>query len=65
MNSIFSPRTLKIGWCGGISLGEVCALVAKVTIDMDGAILLMSGKDEARGGKGFHDVIITVEDGVT
>ena len=35
----------------------------KVTIDTDGAILLMGIKDE--GGKGFHDVIITVKYGVT
>ena len=52
-------------WCVGNALGEACAQVAKVTIDMDGAIPLMGGKDEVRGGKGFHDVVIRVKYGVT
>ena len=51
-------------WCVGVALGTTCVQVAKVTIDMEGAIPLMGGKDEVRGGNNFHDVIITIEDGV-
>ena len=49
----------------GATEGVACAQAVKVTIDTDGAILFMGRKDELRGGHGFHDVIITIEDGVT
>ena len=60
-----TTHTLMGRWCVGATLGAAYAQVAKVTIDIDGAIPLMGEKDEVRGGQGFHDVIITVEDGVT
>ena len=49
----------------GATGGVACAQATKVTIDTDGAIPLMGKKDEVRGGQGFHDVIVTIEDGVT
>ena len=49
----------------GATLWEACAEAVKVTIDTDGGIPLMGGKDEVRGGQGFYDVFITIEDGVT
>ena len=52
-------------WSVGATRGVACAQAAKVTIDTDGAISLMCGKYEVRGGQGFHDVIITIKDGVT
>ena len=64
LGRILTTRTLKGGWCGGDALGATCAQVMKFTIGMDGVIPLMGGKDEVRGGKGFHDVVITVEYGV-
>ena len=53
-----------VRWSVRATGGVACAQVVKVTIDMDGAIPLMGRKDEVRGGQGFHDVIITIEDGV-
>ena len=50
-----------VGATGGVAFGKA----TKFTIGMDGAILFMGGKDEFMGGQGFHDVIITIEDGVT
>ena len=61
----YTTHTPMIRWCVGDTGGVACAQAAKVTIDIDGAIPLMGEKDEVRGGQGFHDVIITIEDGVT
>ena len=60
-----TTHTLTSRWCVGAALGVDCSQVMKVTIDMDGAIPLMRGKDEVRGGKGFHDFVITVKYWVT
>ena len=49
----------------GATGGVACAQAMKVTIDMNGAILLMGRKEEVRVGQGFHEVVITIEDGVT
>ena len=49
----------------GATRGVACAQAVKVTIETDGAIPLMGRNDEVKGGKGFHDVVITVKYGVT
>ena len=58
-------HTPTVRWSVGAIGGVACAQAVKVTIGMDGAIPLMGGKDEVRGGHGFHDVIIAIEYGVT
>ena len=54
-----------VRWSVGATKGVACADIMKVTIGMGGAIPFMGGKDEVRGGNGFHDVIIAIEYGVT
>ena len=49
----------------GTTGGVACAQASKVIIGTDGAISLMGGKDEVRGGHGFHDVIVTTGGGRT
>ena len=49
----------------GVTGGVTCAEIMRVTMGTGGAIPLMGGKDEVRGGRGFHDVVIVIEDGVT
>ena len=44
--------------------GIACAHVAKVIIDTDGVSPFMGGKEKARGGEGFHEVIMTGKDGM-
>ena len=65
MGRMSTTHTPIVRWSVGAIGGVACAEVTKVTIGMDGAILFMGGKDEVRGGHGFHDVIIAIEDGVT
>ena len=52
-------------WCVGATGGVACAQTMKLTIDTDGDIPFMGGKDEVSGGQGFHNAIITIEYGVT
>ena len=60
-----TTHTPTVRWSVGATRGVACAQAAKVTIDTNGSIPLMGGKDEVGGGQGFHDVIITIEDGVS
>ena len=60
-----TTHTLMVRLCVGATRGVAYAQAVKFTIDTNGAILIMGGKDEVRGGQGFHDVIITIEDEVT
>ena len=65
MGKMSTTHTPTVRWSVGATGGVACAQAMKFTIDMDGSIPLMGGKEEVRGGQGFHDVIITIEDGVT
>ena len=60
-----TTHTATVRWSVGAIGGVVCVQAMKVTIGMGGVIWFMGGKDEVKGGHGFHDVIITIEDGVT
>ena len=59
-----NTHTPTVRWSVGDTRGVACAQAVKFTIGIDGAISFMGRKDEVRGGHGFHDVIITIEDGV-
>ena len=61
MSTTHMPTTR---WSVGATKGVACAEITKVTIGTGGAIPFMGRKDEVKGGHGFHDVIITIEDGV-
>ena len=54
-----------VRWSVRATEGVACAQAMKFTIGMDGAIPFMGKKDEVRGGQGFHDFIIKIEDRVT
>ena len=60
-----TTHTPMVRWSVGAPRGVACAKIRKVTIGTGAAIPFMGGKDEVRGGHGFHDVIIRIEDGVT
>ena len=60
-----TTHTPTVRWSVGATAGVACAQATKVTIGTDGAIPLMGGKDEVKGGHGFHEVVITKEGGMT
>ena len=64
LGKMSTTHTPMVRWTVGASVGVSSAEIMKVTIGTGGAIPFMGGKDEVRGGHGFHDVIITIEYGV-
>ena len=65
LGKMSTTHTPTVRWSVGATGGVTCDQAMKFTIDTDGAIPFMGGKDEVMDGQGFHDVIITIEDGVT
>ena len=65
LGKMSTTHTPMVRWSVGATGGVACAEITKFTMGTGGAIPLMGGKDEVRGGRGFHDVVITIEDGVT
>ena len=59
LDKMSMTRTLMGRRCGRAIGGIACVQAAKVSIETDGAISLMGGKDDVRGGEGFHEVNIT------
>ena len=62
---LFTTHMPMVRWSVGATEVVACAQAVKVTIDTDGAILVMGMKDEIRGGQGFHDVVVTTGGGRT
>ena len=60
-----TTHTSTVRWSVGATGGITCVEIIKFTMGMGASIPLMGGKDEVRGGRGFHDVFIAIEDGVT
>ena len=50
--------------CGRARGGVACAQDAKVTLEMDGTILLMGEKGDVKGGEGFHEVNVIGKGGM-
>ena len=65
LGKMSTTHTLTVRWSVGATGGVACVEIMKVTIGMGGAIPFMGGKDEVRGGHGFHDGIIIIEYRVT